>query len=114
MVSERIQRHIDRLLNDADEGLTRFAWNAVRQRAEAVLRFDPAKIDALSFMRTANHDAGASDAPQTASHVPSPVKPSGNVPTSFADGHYQVEKFLGEGFWKLRPRPIISLRLRLT
>ena len=88
MVSKRIQRHIDRLLNDADEGLTRFDWDAVRQRAEAVLRFDPAKIDALSFMRAANHDAGASDAPQTASHVPSPGKPSGNVPTSFADGRY--------------------------
>ena len=88
MVSNRIQRHIDRLLNDADEGLTRFDWDAVRQRAEAVLRFAPAKIDALSFMRTANHAAGASDAPQTASHVPSPGKPSGNVPTSFADGRY--------------------------
>ena len=29
MVSERIQRHIDRLLNDADEALARFDWGAV-------------------------------------------------------------------------------------
>ena len=29
MVSERIQRHIDRPLNDADEALARFDWDAV-------------------------------------------------------------------------------------
>ena len=49
----------------------------------------------------AYHDAGASDAPQSASHVPSPGKPSGDIPTSIADGRYQVEKFLGEGGKKM-------------
>ena len=29
MVSERIQRHIDRLLNDADGAVARFDWDAV-------------------------------------------------------------------------------------
>ena len=53
MVSERIQRHIDRLLNDADGAVARFDWDAVRQCAEAVLRLDPANVDALSFLRAA-------------------------------------------------------------
>jgi len=67
----------------------------------AVLRFDPANVDALSSLRAAYHDAGASDEPQSASHVPSPGKPSGDIPTSIADGRYQVEKFLGEGGKKM-------------
>jgi hypothetical protein len=73
----------------------------VRQCAEAVLQFEPANVDALSFLRAACHDTGASDAPQTASHVPSPGKPSGDIPTSIADGRYQVERFLSEGGKKI-------------
>lgn len=43
MVSERIRRQIDRLLNDAEEAVARFDWGSVRPRAEAVLQFDPKK-----------------------------------------------------------------------
>ena len=54
MASERVQRQIDRLLDEAEEALTRFDWDSVRQCAEAVLRFDPNDGDALRFMEAAN------------------------------------------------------------
>ena len=44
MASERIQRQIDRLLDDAEEALARFGWDSVRQCAEAELRFDPESL----------------------------------------------------------------------
>jgi hypothetical protein len=37
MATERVQRQIDRLLDDAEEALAGFDWDSVRQCAEAVL-----------------------------------------------------------------------------
>ncbi len=41
MASERLQRQIDRLLDEAEEAITRFDWDALFQRAQAVLAMDP-------------------------------------------------------------------------
>ena len=38
MLSERMQRQIDRLLDEAEEAVARRDWPAVRESAEAVLR----------------------------------------------------------------------------
>ncbi len=101
MVSDRIQRHIDRLLDDADEALTRFDWEAVRQCSEAVLRFDPNNVDALSFLEAANRDHDTGDAGQTNADAPLADMSSDNAPKTFSDGRYQVKRFLGEGGKKM-------------
>ena len=109
MPSERIQRRIDAFLDEADEASTSGEWSAVAEKARAVLAIDAENEDAEAFlaMAAANGvavevsgpdgaaepteptDAGAPDQP---SSVPPPA-----LPTSFVDGRYTVERFLGEG-----------------
>ena len=52
MASERFQRRIERLLDEADEALARYDWEAVRQAAQAVLAIDPENGDGLTFLAT--------------------------------------------------------------
>ena len=99
MASERIQRRIDRLLDEADEAVSRFDWEAVRQRAEAVLAFDADNQEARAFLDAA--EASLQGSTSSAHHesgisVESP-RTSSESPTSFANGRYQVKEFLGEG-----------------
>ena len=100
MVSERIQRQIDRLLDQAEEAFSQFDWEAVRQGAEAVLRLDPNNADAVTFLEAANRDAasvtGAEPRLDTAV-PPLPVESGQVMPSSFANGRYHVKEFLGEG-----------------
>ena len=58
MPSERVQRQIDRLFDQAEEAIERGAWELVRSRAEAVLRLDPGNQDALTYLT-----AGGGSAP---------------------------------------------------
>ena len=53
MASVRIQRRIDFLLDEADEAVSRFDWEAVRERAQAVLAFDSDNGEALAFLEAA-------------------------------------------------------------
>lgn len=97
MTSERIQRQIDRLLDEAEEALGRYDWDSVRQSARAVLALDPENTDARTFLAAADRaQSGLSEA--TTEHQTSPP-PSASLihPTSFASGRYQVKRFLGEG-----------------
>ena len=41
MVSERVQRRIDRLLDQAEEVMNRLDWESVRDVANVVLGLDP-------------------------------------------------------------------------
>ena len=50
MPSERVQRQIDLLLDEAEEAISRQGWNIVGERAQAVLRLDPENQDALSYL----------------------------------------------------------------
>ena len=52
MASERFQRRIDRLLDEADEAIARYDWEAVRQAAQAVLAIDPDNSDGQTFLAT--------------------------------------------------------------
>ena len=45
MASERIQKRIDILLDEADEAVAESDWAVVRDRAQNVLRFDPENKD---------------------------------------------------------------------
>jgi tetratricopeptide (TPR) repeat protein len=94
MTSERIQRQIDRLLDEAEDAITREDWPAVAARARAALRLDPENADALAYLAAAE---GPGEAAPAAPH-PAPVAtPATPQPTSFASGRYEVRRFLGEG-----------------
>ena len=56
MVSERVQRQIERLLDEAEEAIARYDWEAVRQAAQAVIRLDPENSDALAYLAAAERD----------------------------------------------------------
>ena len=98
MASERIQRRIDLLLDEADQALADGDWSVVRDRSNKVLALDPDNGDALTFLAAAERAQGTS-AP-LASQPPAPA-PTNTVtpshPTAFSNGRYHVEKFLGEG-----------------
>ena len=99
MPSERIQRRIDALLDEADEAVSRDDWDTVRQRANAVLSFDAENDDARSYLQAAQKNLGRTRAA-------APVEPgtpearlaaAASEPDSSAGGRYVVQRFLGEG-----------------
>ena len=110
MASERIQRQIDRLLDEADQAFGEFDYDALQEIAEAILRADPENSDAIAYLDISKRDISTEDSPQSATAVPAssqteatpasqPV--SCSEPTSFSGGRYVVERFLGEGGKKL-------------
>ena len=112
MATERIQRQVDRLLDEAEEALSRRDWESVRDCARDVLALDPDNQDATAFLAAserASTTGPSSDvgpgAAQPSRRGGSRAAPDGaappDQPTSFADGRYQVKEFLGEGGKKL-------------
>ncbi|NQW18544.1 MAG: hypothetical protein HQ478_13765, partial [Chloroflexi bacterium] len=106
MHSERVQRRIDDLLDQAEQAVSSRDWSAVRELANAVLAVDPENGDASSFMamaeRAAPAAAGAtvptgSDERQTETPEELFSSVTGAIPTSFANGRYEVKSLLGEG-----------------
>ena len=103
MASERFQRRIERLLDEADEALARYDWEAVRQAAQSVLAIDPENGDGLTFLVTveralASTTGSSSTQPPGPTPATAPRAPHSSAqPTSFANGRYEVRRFLGEG-----------------
>ena len=102
MASERIQRRIARLLDQIEEAMDRLDWDSVRSTAQAALALDADNTEALAFLGAAEQAIGASShrpvsqlSTSTSSTAPFPGASS--QPTSFANGRYQVKRFLGEG-----------------
>ncbi|MFQ6028607.1 MAG: serine/threonine-protein kinase PknK, partial [Dehalococcoidia bacterium] len=74
-------------------------WSAVRDHAQDVLALDPTNPEALAFLAAADRALGGAAAPPAqapASALPISGTPP-DQPTSFANGRYQVNRFLGEG-----------------
>ena len=97
MASDRLQRQIERLLDEADQAITQEDWPTVASRARAVLRIDPDNSDAISYLAVAERDttnSQSSQEPPASSPVSSVVS---DQPASFANDRYQVKRFLGEG-----------------
>ena len=102
MASERIQRRIERLLDEADEAVSKSDWALVRDRAQNVIALDPGNQDAHSFLAAAERALGApisteadpAASPDLKTVAPQPLD---THPTSFASVRYQVQRFLGEG-----------------
>ena len=97
MASERIQRRIDRLLDQAEEAMDQLKWDAVGEYAQGALGLDPGNTDALAYLESAQL------VQQTLTGGATPTNPTvatftqTDQPTSFANGRYEVKRFLGEG-----------------
>ena len=103
MASERIQRRLERLLNQIDEAESQGIWESVRALARDVLDIDPDNTEAVAYLRSADRrldsvPTTASIQPDNGALVPSTIaRRQADQPASFADGRYQVKRFLGEG-----------------
>ena len=58
MVSERIHRQIERLLDEAEQTVESGQWDVVRARAETISALDPKNADALTFSAAAERSPG--------------------------------------------------------
>ena len=101
MATERIQRRIARLLDQIEEAMEILDWESVRGTAQAVLALDGENLEALAFLGAAEKAAGVSSAPPinqltTSTQSTTPTAAPAQ-PTSFANGRYQVRRFLGGG-----------------
>ena len=103
MASDRVKRQIDRLLDETEQAIALGDWAAVSQQAQSVLRLDPENADALAYLAAAQREPGVFTPTSAQAGTPTqsvstvPVLAPAYQPTSFADGRYQVNKFLGEG-----------------
>ena len=53
MASERVQRRIERLLDQIEDAADQLNWVEVQERANALLAYDPENQDALTFLAVA-------------------------------------------------------------
>ncbi|MDA1258970.1 MAG: protein kinase [Chloroflexi bacterium] len=124
MVSDRMRRRIETLLDEADEAVGRRQWAEVRDICDAVLRLEPENAEAQALLEASERDTGVRSFPESApfaatatspepggapavppSREPTLREPQGGLPKSeaattptlFANGRYRVSKFLGEG-----------------
>ena len=96
MASERVQRQIDRFLDDAEQAVSEGSWQLVIDTVQKALAFDPMNTDGLAFLAAAER---ALAIPPAASTMPEPLQPTAvhHPPRSFVSGRYEVKRFLGEG-----------------
>ncbi|MCH7740390.1 MAG: protein kinase, partial [Chloroflexi bacterium] len=97
MPSERMQRQIDRLLDEADEASLQNDWVTVKARAEAALTFDPGNSDASGYLGAATRGLSESDSTTPLEPAGAAATSTDETPSSFANGRYEVTGFLGEG-----------------
>ena len=58
MISERTQRQIDPLLDQAEEAIGTLRWDEVRDRARAVLALAPENPDAMNYLAATERALG--------------------------------------------------------
>ena len=77
MASDRVQRQLDRLLDEVDEAMTQLDWEQVRDRSQAVLALDPENEDALRFLAASERALGTSaPSPMSKPATPTPATKS--------------------------------------
>ena len=117
MHSDRIQRQIERFLDEAEAAAAESDWTRVRDRAQNALSLDPENHDATTYLGAAERALASVDSPSQASARrraapagdrsggsrgrrsarPGEAHPTSVQPASFCDGRYLVKTFLGEG-----------------
>ena len=99
MASERTQRQIDRLLDEAEEAFSRGEWEPLHERANRRLLLDPQNSDARNSVASAERALGGnvqSQPAHAAPPAPPGLEPSVATPTSLAGGRYRIKNLLGE------------------
>ena len=98
MPSERVQRQINSLLDQAELAISEMDWPRVVAAVGAVLAIDNSNEDALAFQKmiagagiSANGDETISISPPEANDSRAPDPPSVGMPSSFADGRVPGE-----------------------
>ena len=89
MASDRIQQHIARLLDEAEEAVRELRWGTVSKRAQAVLAFEPADSDALTFSAAAERALGGVKNEEAPAAAPTSTEPR---TSSFQEGRYVVKQ----------------------
>ena len=102
MPSERVQRRIDTLLDQAEEAVDREDWGRVAELARDVLALDGESVDATPFLAMAERrlqgtNGGTGMMPAGGGREPEQPP----LPTAFVAGRYQVQDLLGEGARKV-------------
>ena len=106
MPSERIQRQIDQHLDAAEQASLALDWTLVREHSQAVLDHDGENADAVALLAASERALSRTPlVPEVSAPVASlaeappgtPPKPAPAMPTSFVNGRYVMERFLGEG-----------------
>jgi hypothetical protein len=82
MATERLQRRINTLLDEADDAIANSDWELVLNRAQNVVALDPENPDALALIAAAERALGASAA---TSVERIPVDPSPHTPPTATD-----------------------------
>ena len=72
MASERIQRQIDRLLDQVEEAISQRKWPVARDNAQDVLALDPENSDARAYLAAAKRALSSSDGPVASEGAPGP------------------------------------------
>ncbi len=57
MASERVQRRIDSLLDEAEMAIAELDWQVVQLRTRAVLALDSTNPDALNYLAVADRES---------------------------------------------------------
>ena len=101
MATDFIRQQIAQLLQQASQALANRDWVQVRDRAEDILALDPENQDATALLAAVERRIGSTAQPGATAPIESPtvppVTPPPSHPTSFANGRYQVQRFLREG-----------------
>ena len=63
MASERLQRQIERLLDEAEQSIAQRDWAGVRERAQDVISIDPENREGQAFLAAADRALGATSNP---------------------------------------------------
>ena len=90
MASDRIQRQIERFLDEAEDAVAHGDWGTAKDCAEKVLAFDPENSDGLAFLSAAARSlSGTGATPHGVDHSGMRAAAqygSSEQPTSFANG----------------------------
>jgi tetratricopeptide (TPR) repeat protein len=103
MPSERVQRRIDSLLDDAERAIESNDWDTVNDRVISVLALEPDNADAVFYREAADRATNGSTSAAVAvdSDKTTTAKSESETPTTFSDGRYLVSRLLGEGGKKM-------------
>src|SRR5688572_17970306 len=97
MTSDRIQKRIERLLDEAEEAADGGDWPLSAARSREALALSEQNPDAAALLQAAEQMLAAEIGPVTESPSKEDARIPAAMPESFANGRYQVKRFLGEG-----------------